>query len=90
MSTAGRKLTKAEIENAFADGSAPFIRQILTTKEAADLLRITPKTLDTWKNAGRLEGAYRKRGNVMYWRDRLVDKVFNGPEWSNDKKSKEE
>ncbi len=90
MSTARRRLTKGEIESAFADGSAPLIRQILTTEEAADLLRIKPKTLDAWKNAGRLEGAYRKRGNVMYWRDRLVDKVFNGPDWSNDKKTEEE
>ena len=89
MSTRDQKLTKSEIECAFAEGAAPAVRQLLTTEEAADLLRIKPKTLDAWKSAGRLEGAYRKRGKVIYWRDRLLEKFFNGLDWTNGKETEE-
>lgn len=84
MSTRQRKLTQEEIQRAFAEGAPPLINPILSTEEAAELLRIAPKTLDAWKNAGRLEGTYRKRGLVRYWRDRLIAHFFNGPDWTDD------
>lgn len=78
MSTARRKLTNDEIKRAFESDT----RVALTTKEAAELLGVNPKTLNSWRNAGYLEGTYRKRpGDDRYWRDRLIAHYFNGPEW---------
>lgn len=83
MSTKTKKLSASEIELAFGNGAEPAVHQLLTTKEAAKLLRVTPKTLNVWKNAGLLEGTYRqRRGQDRYWRDRLVACFFNGLDWN--------
>lgn len=32
---------------------------------------------------GRLDGAFRNRGkHILIWRDRALDIIFNGPEWT--------
>ena len=86
MSTHKRKLTKEEISNAFAPDALEVGRPTLTTKEAAELLRVSPKTINSWKNAGYLEGTYRKhQGKDCYWRDRLLDCYFNGADWHEKK-----
>lgn len=83
MSTKIKKITIDEIQSAFGADSEPVIPRILTTREAAELLRIQPKTLNDWKNAGLLEGTYRQRsGQDRYWRDRLVTAFFNGKDWN--------
>ncbi len=91
MSTRDKPLTTAEIDHAFADGTGQAVPPILGTKEAARLLGVKPKTLDLWKNGGRLDGTYIKRGGrVFYWRDRLVAHIFNDNEMNDDQKQKAE
>ncbi len=87
MSTRDKKLSNAEIRQAFSEGSTPVVPQVLTTEEAAALLRLRPKTLNAWKNAGLLEGSYRQRqGQDRYWRDRLLACYFNGADWDDKQK----
>jgi hypothetical protein len=51
--------------------------------QVAELLGRSPKTIDDWRAKGRFDGAYRRRGkHCIYWRDRVIDKVFNGAEWT--------
>ena len=83
---AERKLTvsKAEIAQAFADGTGAHVPAILTVKQLAVILQISPKTIYEWAEKGRLDGAFRKRGkHILFWRDRAIDIIFNGPEWTS-------
>jgi excisionase family DNA binding protein len=59
---------------------------ILTVPQLAELLQRSRKTIYCWIEKGRLDGTFRKRGKGhLLWRDRVLDRVFNGPEWeSND------
>lgn len=58
---------------------------ILTVPQVAELLQRSPKTIYFWIERGRLKGACRKRGKGhMLWRDRVLDRVFNGPDWEDD------
>lgn len=77
------KLSKAEIQQAFAEGSGVPVPPILNVEQTASILQISPKTLYAWIAEGRLDGAFRKRGkHILLWRDRVIDIVFNGPEWT--------
>ena len=81
----GRKpiISRAEITQAFAQGSGQHISPILSTAEAAALLRLSIKTLYEWIAKGRLDGAFRERGkHLLFWPDKLIDILLNGPEWS--------
>jgi excisionase family DNA binding protein len=62
VSTRVRKLSKAEIQQAFADGSGSQFPRILTVAQLAALLQVSPKTTYEWIAKGRLDGAFRKRG----------------------------
>lgn len=85
MSTRIRKLSKAEILQAFADGPGAQFPPILNVGQLATLLQISPKTVYEWIAKGRLDGDFRKRGkHHLVWRDRALDIIFNGPEWQND------
>ena len=56
---------------------------ILTVEQLAGLLQISKKTLYEWIAKGRFDGTYRKRGkHILVWRDRVIDLLFNGPEWT--------
>ena len=58
---------------------------ILTVPQLAELLQRSPKTIYCWIERGRPDGAFRKRGKGhLLWRDRALDRVFNGPEWEHD------
>jgi hypothetical protein len=59
---------------------------ILTTTQVAELLGLdSRKTLYVWVSKGRLDGAFRKRGkHHVFWRDRVIDLIFNGKEWTAD------
>jgi excisionase family DNA binding protein len=77
-----RKLSKPEIQQAFADGPGTQFPPILTVAQLADLVQISPKTIYEWIAKGRLDGAFRKRGkHLLVWRDRAIDILFNGKEW---------
>ena len=82
MSTRGRKLSKAEIRQAFSESTGAPLPPILTTEQLADLLQVSKKTLYEWVSKGRLDGAFRKRGkHHKFWRDRVLDIFFNGSDW---------
>ena len=82
MSTRTRKLSKAEIQQAFADGSGAQFPPILNVIQLAALLQKTDKVVYDWIAKGRFDGAFRKRGkHILFWRDRVIDKLFNGPDW---------
>jgi excisionase family DNA binding protein len=83
MSTKKRKLSRNEIRQAFAGGDAQMIPEVLSPAELARLIGKSVKTVYAWIAMGRLDGAFRKRGkHVLLWRDRVVDLLFNGPEWN--------
>ena len=84
MSTRKRNLSKEEIARPFGDAGGEPYRAILSPTELAGLTGLSVKTIYEWINKGRLDGAYRKRGkHVLIWRDRAVDILFNGKEWSD-------
>lgn len=73
------KLTDCEITRCFIDaGSAAKFPPVLTTVEAASLLRLPVGTLRDWRSRWLLNGYGRRAGkHVLYFRDRLLKKIFN-------------
>ena len=62
---------------------------ILSPEELATLLGLSIKTIYVWLEAGRLDGCVRKRGkHWLILRDAALDKIFNGPDWRNDREIK--
>ncbi len=84
MTTRKRKLSQTEIAQAFAEGLGTQLPPILTAEQVAELTHISVKTIYEWIAKGRLDGAFRKRGkHILVWRDRVIDILFNGPEWTS-------
>jgi len=85
VSTRSRRLSQAEIQEAFADGPGAQFPPILNVVQLAALLQISAKTVYEWIAKGRLDGDFRKRGkHHLIWRDRVLDLLLNGPDWKND------
>ncbi len=83
MSTRDRKLTAAEIQRAFAPDEGTPAPAIISPAQLAHLLGLSAKTVYEWIAKGRLDGAFRKRGkHNLIWRDRALEILFNGPEWT--------
>jgi hypothetical protein len=81
------KLSREEIARAFAGKAAEDFPVILTPAQLAALLQMSPKTISEWINKGRLDGSFRKRGkHNLIWRDRAIDIIFNGKDWSSNGK----
>jgi hypothetical protein len=79
MSSQKLNLTKNEVARA-VDGVPP----ILSPGQLASVLGLSIKTVYLWIADGRLDGAFRRRGkHLLIWRDRAIDQIFNGPNWSN-------
>ena len=77
-------LKPEEIRAAFGDAAdAERFPPILNVPLAARLLGdMSPSTLYEWIAKGRLDGTFRKRGkHHLFWRDRLIARIFNDPEW---------
>jgi len=56
---------------------------VIQPVQLAKLLGISVKTVYFWAGAGRLDGSFRKRGkHILFWRDGVLDLIFNGPEWA--------
>jgi excisionase family DNA binding protein len=84
VSAGNPKLTRSEIDRAFAEGPGAQVPVILSPQQLAGLVGISTKTMYEWIAKGRLDGAFRKRGkHVLIWRDRAIDILFNGKEWSH-------
>ena len=83
MSKKSIGLTKSEIQRAFdTEDLRKQFPPILTTQMVADLLGVAISTLYEWISDGRFDGSFRTRGKGhRFWRDRVIDLYFNGPEW---------
>jgi excisionase family DNA binding protein len=80
VSTRKRHLSKDEILRAVG-GQLPAI---LSPAQLASFLGLSRKTVYEWLTKGRLEGAFRKRGkHHLIWRDRALDILYNGKEWTH-------
>lgn len=56
---------------------------ILSPLQLAELVGLSVKTIYAWMAAGHLDGCYRRRGkHCLIWRDRALNKLFNGRNWS--------
>ena len=84
MSVRKRKLSTEEIRQAFAGKTGEEFSVILSPAKLAALLSLSPKTIYHWIAQGRLDGALRRRGkHVLIWRDRAIEILFNGKNWSS-------
>ena len=84
MSVRKRDLTSDEIRQAFAGKAGEEFPVILSPVALAALLHLSPKTIYEWIRHGRLDGSFRKRGkHVLIWRDRAIEILFNGKDWSS-------
>jgi hypothetical protein len=82
-------LTRNEIARVFEGDLLAKFPPILSPGKLADLLGLGVKSIYVWIAAGRLDGCFRKRGkHVLIWRDRAIDKIFNGKTWSKNKCTK--
>jgi len=76
-------ISLADIERAFAKESGQQFRPILSAADVATLLNLSIKTIYEWVAKGHFDGAFRKRGkHLLFWRDKLIDVLFNDPNWS--------
>lgn len=82
----GINLKPAEVAAAFGDEDLRrAFPPILDVKRLAELLGKSPKPIYGWIEKGRLDGTFRKRGKGhLLWRDRVLDRLFNGPDWESD------
>lgn len=79
-------LKQTEIAAAFgAEDLRRRFPPVLSVPEVVELLRLrSRKTLYLWIAQGRLDGTFRRRGKShLFWRDRLIDRIFNGPAWES-------
>lgn len=88
MGTRTRILTTDDLARPFHEGWADQFPPILSPSQLANLLGLSPKTVYAWIAQGRLHGSFRKRGkHLLIWRDKVLDLLFNGPSWRNDRES---
>ena len=73
------KLTAQEIQRAFSDPKwAEIYPPILSIDQASSLLALPKATLYEWSSRGLLAGCACRLGkHLRFFRDRLVDKIFN-------------
>ena len=50
----------------------------LTRKEAAELLRVTPRTLQEWEAQGKPPQAYKINGRILYIKDEIILAIKEG------------
>jgi predicted DNA-binding transcriptional regulator AlpA len=76
-------VTREAIAATFATGSAATDRPIVSPEELGAIVGVSRKTIYAWVGQGHLDGSFRKRGkHLLIWRDKALDLLFNGPEWS--------
>ncbi len=84
MSVPKLRLTPDEIKQAFVGNVGDMFPVILSPAKLAALLILSPKTIYEWIEKGRLDGSFRRRGkHILIWRDRAIDILFNGKNWSS-------
>ena len=81
-------LSLEEIAASFEGADGNRFGPILSVPEFAALCGLSVSTIYEWITRGRLNGAARKRGkHVLIWRDRAIQILFNGPDWSSETSS---
>ena len=80
------KLSEQEIKSAFTTGPwAERFPPVLTIDQAAELIQIPKSTLYDWRSRGVLDRCSRRIGKrVRFFRDRLLQQIFNEGLNSND------
>ena len=79
-------LSRADLIRVFTGDLAQQFPPILSPTALARLLGAKVKTIYGWIADGRLDGCFRKRGKYnLILRDKALERLFNGPQWSNDK-----
>lgn len=82
MTVRKNNLSRAEIARAFKDQMGEIFLPILNLEDVSRLLCRSVKTIREWLSKGYFDGCFRKRGKrLAFWRDRVVERFFNGPEW---------
>lgn len=73
------KLSGKEIQNSFSESHwSRNFPPILSVEQVAALFQVPKKTVYDWNSRGLLPGCGRRIGKyVRFWRDRLVDQLFN-------------
>lgn len=76
-------LADEEIGRSFEGNWGKTYPPVLSIAQASELLQISRSTIYEWIAKGRLDGCFRRRGkHIRLWRDKLIDIIFNGKEWS--------
>ena len=84
-------LTPDELRRPFSDGGSDDHPPIMSPEQLAALCGKSVKTIYYWMQEGRLNGAFRKRGkHVLIWRDRALDILFNGPDWTHEERREQQ
>jgi predicted DNA-binding transcriptional regulator AlpA len=77
-------VSREHIAAAFAKAREQADRPFVSPKQLGDIVGVSRKTIYGWIAKGRLDGSFRKRGkHLLIWRDKAIDLVLNGPEWSD-------
>lgn len=64
---------------------------IQSPEQVGLMLGFARSTIYQWADQGRLDGTFRKRGkHIRFWRDRVLDKFFNGSEWEHNEQQPSE
>ena len=71
-----------EIRRAFERPPWNKYGPMISPEEMAEITGRSRSTIYLWIEAGRLNGAVRRRGKgILIWRDKAIGLLFNGPEW---------
>lgn len=85
MTDRQNNLSTNEIARAFADEEGRRFPPILGIEQVGELLGRAVSTIREWVAKGYLDGCFRRRGKrLAFWRDRVIDKFFNGPDWGEE------
>ncbi len=81
--SAGINLKPAEIARAFEADNVRFDHPvIMSPRQVARMLGLSIATIYQWTAEERFKGACRRGGKHMfYWRDRVIERLFNSPDW---------
>lgn len=83
MSARKPNFSAEELARPFAGEWGERFPPILSPRQLAGLLGLSVKTIYEWMAKGRLDGVYRRRGkHALIWRDRALDTILNGKEWT--------
>ncbi|MCA9092666.1 MAG: hypothetical protein KDA68_04215 [Planctomycetaceae bacterium] len=76
-------ISREDIQAAFTGEDGKRFPPILNVQQLSELTSIPRSTIYEWHSRGLWGSAARTRGKrLLFWRDRAIDVIFNGPDWS--------